>query len=341
MKKVLIIQNKILHYRKPVYNALANFYDVTILHSGKESVDMYDRYREIIVPVKKIGFIYWQSDVLKIIKSEMYDVIIAMFDLHWVNNLLAVFLEPRKRFIYWGHRYNQKIGNKLKDLLMRVSDGVILYSDTEIKKMVSRGISNSKIFVAPNTIYIPNSSDGSKKYKDSFLFTGRAQKRKKINQLIKAFSEIFDRIPENIKINIVGTGDENDNLKNMADQLGISDRVVFHGEILDNDKLMSLFHRAYAYISPGHVGLGALHSFAYGVPVVTDKNVRHAQEYDNLKHLENSLLFKTYNELKEILVTLCNDKHITARLGKNAYALYSEDRTLKKMVQGFRDAVDK
>jgi len=219
-------------------------------------------------------------------------------------------------------------------------DGVILYSDSEIPMMTLRGVNPSKLFVAPNTIHVSNYSDGSSAYKDSFLFTGRAQKRKKIDTFIRAFSDVIDRIPSNTKINIVGSGEENHKLANLAKQFGISDRVIFHGEIVDDEKLKPFFHSAYAYVSPGPVGLGVLHSFAYGVPVVTDRSGRHGPEFDNLINNENSLLYNTYDEFKNILISLSNDHALSVRLGRNAYELYAHERTIEKMVEGFRQAIE-
>lgn len=341
MKKILILQNMILHYRKPIYNELSKYYDVTVLHSGSKSVGNDDKYKELITPVRRMCPFFLQSGVLSEMRTGQYDVVIAMFDIHWVNNIIAVFWGSNSRFLYWGHRYSKNcIGNKLRNLLMRVSDGVVLYSEAEISRMISAEVPKSKIFVAPNTIDVSNFSDGSSAYKDSFLFTGRAQKRKKVDLLIRAFSEVLDHIPENTKLNIVGSWQENNNLKTLAEHLKVSDRVVFHGEITDHEKLKTLFHHAYAYVSPGPVGLGVLHSFAYGVPVVTNYLGKHGPEFDNLSDGKNALLYKTYDEFKEVLVSLCNDKNLSTRLGRNAYELYAQDRTIERMVKGFREAIE-
>lgn len=341
MMKVLIIQDDIRHYRKPVYNELSKCFDVTVLHGGSKSVSDDDMYAEILASVKRIGPFFWQSGVLRAVRKGDYDVVIVMFDIHWVANIMAVFLKKNTRFLYWGHRYSRNLlGNRMRDILMRISDGVVLYGDSEIDRMISRGMPESKVFVAPNTVHVSNHSDGSGARKDSLLFAGRAQERKRVDILIRAFSEIVSRIPDNIEINIVGSGTENDRLKSMARQLGVSSRVVFHGEILDNEKLKPLFQRAFAYVSPGPVGLGVLHSFAYGLPVVTHISERHGPEFDNVADNENSLVYSTYDGLKKILVDLCNDKTLTARLGKNAYQLYADHRSLDRMVQGFREAIE-
>ncbi len=341
MIKVLILQNVIPHYRKPVYNELSKYYDVTVLHSGKKSVEANDYYKEIVVPSRSIGPFILQSGIMNGVRKGQYDVVIAMADLHWVNNMILPFVLKKKRLLMWGHRYsNQPVIDKIKDIILMHSDGVILYTGSEISKMTSRGIPASKIFVAPNTMYIPNHSDGSGSFKNSFIFSGRAQKRKKVDLLIRAFSEIINVIPSFIKLNIVGAGRENDNLKILVRQLGMSDRIVFHGEITEHDRLKDLFHCAYAYVSPGPVGLGVLHSFAYGVPVVTDYTCWQGPEFDNLSDGENAILFGSYNELKEALIKLCSDETLPVRLGSNAYNFYTRERTIEKMVKGIANAIE-
>ena len=341
MKKLLIIQNTIPHYRKPVYNELSKYYQVTVLHSGDVSVNKGDHYNEIITPVRRMGPFFHQSGVLREMRRGGYDVVIAMFDLRWIANILAVFFKARTRFLYWGHRYSANTpGNAARDLFMRLSDGVILYSDGEVGAMVSRGIPQSMIFIAPNTMHIPNHSDGSVENKDSLLFVGRLQPRKKIDMLVRAFSDAAVHIPDAITLDIVGTGPELARIKAAAEQCGVTERVIFHGEIVDHEKLKPLFHRAYAYFSPGPVGLSVLHSFAYGVPIVTAGDEYHGPEFDNVSDRHNAMLYGSYDELREIIIKLCNDNKFAAKLGRNAYKLYASGRTIDTMVKGFRAAIE-
>jgi len=341
MRDILIVQNRIPHYRKPLYNELSEYYDVTVLHSGKTSVGADDRYKEIITSVKTLSAVRLQSGVLKELRDSDYYAVIVMFDIRWVANVMAVFLRRKARFLYWGHRYsNSRLGNRIRDVLMLWADGVILYSDCEVQRMISNGIAESKIFVAPNTIHIPNHSDGSGSHKESLLFVGRAQRRKHVEDLIRAFSAVQSRIPSDVRIDIVGSGSENDRLQSIASQLRISDRVVFHGEIVNHEQLKLLFDRAFAYVSPGAVGLGVLHSFAYGVPVVTRISEPHGPEYGNMLEGVNCLCFRTEAELEEIIVKLCNDRELASRLGHCAYELYAQERTLEKLVKGLRDAIE-
>ena len=58
---ILIIQNKILHYRKAFYNELSTYHNITVLHSGDSILDNQDLFDEIIVDVIKFGPFYIQK----------------------------------------------------------------------------------------------------------------------------------------------------------------------------------------------------------------------------------------------------------------------------------------
>jgi glycosyltransferase involved in cell wall biosynthesis len=157
---------------------------------------------------------------------------------------------------------------------------------------------------------------------------------------IRDSSKIISDIEDDIFIQIVGEGKENEVLKNLAKNLNIENRVKFLGSIIDEDTLKNIFHKSLAYVSPGHVGLGVLHSFAYGIPVVTIKHKYHAPEYDNINK-NNSILYNgSINELANVLKQLVLDQDLSYRLGRNAYNHYSTKRTMTLMVQSFVKAIE-
>lgn len=47
---ILIIQNRIPHYRKALFNRLCKLDDVLVIHSGPITAVEGDQYREVIVP---------------------------------------------------------------------------------------------------------------------------------------------------------------------------------------------------------------------------------------------------------------------------------------------------
>ena len=342
MKKILILQNTIMEYRKPVYNGLAQWYDVTVLHAGPESAGPDDRYREIIAPQRRIGPFHVQRGAQIRRRMRNYDAVIAMFDLRWPTYLLPLLSQKKRpRIILWGHRYSgNEVANRARNFLMKHADKLLMYGDEEIERMVARGIDRSRIVLAWNTIHVPNHQDTSKSNKTGLLFIGRLQPSKKVHQLIEALANLQGRIADEITVEIIGSGEEETLLRETAKRMGISEKVHFHGRIDDPELLLAHFKKAVTHVSPGPIGLSALHSFAYGVPVIANVKERNGPEFCNLRHGHNALLVETQEEMEQAIEKLCNDRAYAARLGHNAYLHYVEKRALSRMLEGFREAIE-
>lgn len=354
-----------MEYRRPVFNGLANFYSVSVLHSGKPSTRRGDLYREIVTPQRRSGPFYLQPGSPLGLMIRDFDAVIAMFDLRWPSYLVPLFWRGRPTYILWGHWYSGSwVANAVRDMLMRKADGLLMYSDEEINKMVERGIDGGRIVVAPNTVHVENPIDLSSEIKNRLLFIGRLEassrrSSKRADILLEVFSRLQGRISDSIGIDIVGEGSEKEALKKLAARLGILDKIIFHGHVNDERVIRALFRNAIALVSPGHVGLSVLQSFAHGVPVVTGKTIKvgwqsqhvvnaltgqHViigPEYYNLKNGVNSLLFETQVDMDGKIELLCNDAQYRAELGRNAYQHYVEERSLSRMLAGFREAIEK
>ena len=341
MKSILILQNEIMEYRKPVYNGLADDYHVVVLHSGQPSVKVEDRYREWVTPQVSLWRFHLQlkSPLGKLIEN--FDAIIAMFDITWPNYLAPLFWRKRPKYILWGHRYSSnRFACIVRDQFMKKADRLLMYGDEEVERMVARGVDSTKIVMAWNTIHVHNQHNYSDAEKSSLLFVGRLQERKRIDLFIQLFARLQGRIGEEITLDIVGSGEIEKDLRRIADNLHISKKVNFHGRIDDSNVLAKHFSRAYAYVSPGPVGLGVLHSLAYGVPVITMRDVRHGPEFFNLTHEHNSLICNDESEVEEAVRCICTDAALAKRLGTNAFNHYVRERPLSRMLDGFRKAIE-
>ena len=343
---IIILQDAIMAYRKPFYNALAEHYDVCVVHSGTSTVEAGDRYREQIVPLRRHRGLAVQDAAAALARARP-KAVIAMFDLRWPSTLWAAWRSRSARRLLWGHRYSSRgLANLVRDLVMRRFDGIIQYGEEEVPAMVARGVDRERIFIAPNTIDVPNHADCSESEKCSFLFVGRLQPRKRLEELLQAFADVRERLPAGTRLELVGDGEIRDSLGALAAELGIASKVVFHGAIDDAARLKPIFARAFAYVSPDNVGLGVLHAFAYGVPGVTsaprgsrEPGYRHGPEFHNLVPGENSLLFANVAELRAHLAAIATEDGLAQRLGRNAYARYCE-RGIRAMVDGFRRAIE-
>lgn len=356
VKRVLILHKALPRYRKAVYNGLADHYDVTVLHSSSPSAGTADNYREVIVPARVLGPFALQQQIATTLASAHWDVIVTMLDLRWPAQLLPIFARRNRhaRWIFWGPGYGRsRLANRARDQLLRRADALLLYGSANVDAFVRNGTPRDKIFVARNTIHVANHRDFSGEAKNSLLFVGRLQKRKRLDLLIDAFAKVASRLPRDTRVEIVGDApapgfghfkidsETRFRLQEKAAHAGVGDRVVFHGA-LNEDEVAKCFKRAYAYVSPGHLGLGALHSFAYGVPVITRgwPYPNHGAEIENLQVGLNSLLYDRDDELGDVLRTICNTPGLYGRLGANAYRHYTTITTLDSMLDGFRRAIE-
>ena len=89
-KSILILQGQLAEYRRPLFNALAETYDVTVLHAGATTRGTGDRFIEQSVPARRIGPFLHQN-LRKVSRAiHTHDVVVAMFDLHWPAYCLPV-----------------------------------------------------------------------------------------------------------------------------------------------------------------------------------------------------------------------------------------------------------
>lgn len=341
-KSLLILQGQLAEYRRPVFNRLADHYDVVVAHSGTAMARAGDRFTETILPVATVGpFRLHRPFAIRRLMARA-DATVAMFDLGWPGYVLPAFDSTRHgRFILWGHRYGARAAaNRLREIVMRRADAVLMYGDEHTQQMVEAGIDPARIFVAPNTIDVAGHQDCSGNTKSSILFVGRLQDRKRLDLALHSFAAIIERVPANLVFDIIGDGAPRAGLEALAAQLGIADRVRFHGAITDDAVLARYFTTAYGNISPGPVGLAALHSFAFGVPVVTLRDGYHGPEFHNLIDGQNAMIVDDDADFTAALLRLIVEPGLAQRLGAAAYRRYADERTIDRMIDGFVKAIE-
>lgn len=345
MKRVLILQNKILHYRKPLYNKLAEKYDLTVLHSGAASIEDGDNYKEIIVPVKTRFKLKFQEGVIQEVKSGKYFAVVAMLDIHWINNLIASYVFPKStKFIWWGIMVSsKKTGNKIRAKILKRGLPSIFYTEQGIRDMKQFGVNNSNATFCNNTIHIENRIKCYKEpVKSSILFVGSLDSRKRVDILISSFSFIQKSISENITLDIIGSGIEESNLKEQVKDLKLEDKILFHGQINKTNELESFYKKAICSVSFGQAGLAVLQSMGYGVPFITKQNAISGGEITNISHNENGFICENNPEsLSKYLIKLCQDTSLSCKMGEKAYLHYSENCTIEKMADKFSYLLEK
>lgn len=92
---------------------------------------------------------------------------------------------------------------------------------------------------------------------------------KGVDVTIRALPKIIQAFPE-VKYLVIGRGDDQPRLAQLAQDLGVSDRVIFAG-FVPTEQLMAHYRLADAYIMPSQEGFGIvyLEAMACGVPVLS------------------------------------------------------------------------
>ncbi len=224
-----------------------------------------------------------------------FDVYIFSGEMYSISNWLAAIIcrIRNKPAMFWGHGLygNEKIIKKFVRLLYyKIADYHLVYAERSRKLMIASGIKSEKVFTVFNSLDFSalnnfyntrSSSDLDELRKQLFperwelpviIFIGRLTKEKKISYLLESVA-LCKQKGNGYNCLIVGGGIESENLKSIADSLDISDSVCFYGPSYDESINAKLIMIAECCVSPGNVGLTAIHSLSLGTPVITHNNM--------------------------------------------------------------------
>ncbi|MAT39833.1 MAG: hypothetical protein CL946_09545 [Ectothiorhodospiraceae bacterium] len=100
-------------------------------------------------------------------------------------------------------------------------------------------------------------------------YFGRLKKYKSVDHFIEAFAVIKDEYPD-LKIEIIGDGDDKPRLESRAKELGVENRVIFHGFIDEEEKapLLQKMNFVVNTSSKEGWGLTVVEANACGAPVI-------------------------------------------------------------------------
>jgi glycosyltransferase involved in cell wall biosynthesis len=340
--KVVCYQPDLRAYRGEFFCALSDAIGggLTVVHFGRqewegkglEVVQVKRNFRSVFARLKRLIHLSRESDVC-----------VAVFDIHYWDVFLAVFLARKgTRRIFWGHGLGRtRIGRVLRTAAAKMADGVIVYGKDGQRQLLEAGVPGKKVFVAPNTMWVNGYRNTANDKKDYFLFVGRIQQRKRLDLLIDAYGKYFGRVGRQVLgLLIVGDGIDARLLEKIRAIESVGGEVKWVAGTTDESRLAQIFAAAIAYVSPGAVGLGVLHAFAFGVPVVTCNAEGHGPEFENIVDKQNGLIIeRDVNALANAMVSLTEDRDMSRRLADAAYETYRSSASPQAMLQGFMNAL--
>ena len=345
MKKVLLLQGSIAHYRVPIFNLLAQHVDLTVVYSSGK-VPQGINFKTLYIPTLKLHFQVYKQNIYKLARD--YDIVIATFDFWHIDFKLMERKNRPFKLIYWGIgvaasyncRYDSipKVGKKFFNAIKK-ADAALFYCDYPVEKYATMGINRDKMFVTNNTVQVQDITS-LEQTKDSFLFIGSLYKQKKIDELLISYLRAVKKNDNLFKLIIIGEGEEYDNIQNWIKENGLIGKIDLLGGIYEEDVLAKYFARALICISPDQAGLSVLKSMGYGVPYITNQNAITGGEIFNIKNGENGILIKDFNELEQIMLDALVNKERYLEMGYRAQKYYEQNRRIDQMVEGFLSAID-
>lgn len=298
-------------------------------------------------------FVY-QFGVIKHIWKNKYDVLIAEYNPRILSNvLLAMKIRPKKtKLILWGHGLGKKyksnyFATRLRLKLANMANALILYSKEGANIFKNYGYPEDRIFIAQNTIDATEILKKSKTYdfKKRFriLYTGRLIASKKLYILIKAFALAIANIDQTIRLTIIGDGPEKNNLLKLSQNLGLENRIDFLGRVYDVETLANYYNTTLISVSPGYIGLQAIQSIAFGVPVAVARDEKHSPEISALDDGVNSIYFPSddIRTLSEIIIKSSRDYKTMISMSNAAKLIASKCYDQSNMIKAFEMVVSR
>ena len=231
------------------------------------------------------------------------------------------------------------INGLLTEIAERISvslpwDRIIALSQETKKKLIAAGVDAEKIKVIYGGVDYNsyNVYNHYPKFKSpTIICISRLVKYKRIQDLLLAVYFLRERF-ENIRLIIVGDGPEFSKLKVKSEQLKVTDRVRFLGNISEKEKL-ELLVKSYIHVLPSVVegfGLVTIEALASGTPVVNadipiNREILNGQKVDRLTgyQVKGGLLFNLgdYVDLAEKIEELLTDNKLYERKVKEGLEL--------------------
>ena len=301
-------------YRAPIFQLMDKEMDIDWYY-GYQIDDIKEMDSSLLKRVTKlrrsdiIGPIYWQRGAASLINNPTYDTFLALGDLFslstWGLLIKRKIFYRNKRIYLWSHGWYGREGlikRWMKKIFFGLADGTFLYGNYAREIAIKQGNNPNKLWVIHNSLdynkhfNLRKDLTNTAIYRDFFknenptlIFIGRLTKVKKLHQVIEALAKLKIR-QEKFNLVFIGDGEEKNHLQKLAVNFGVP--VWFYGSCYDELKNAELIFNADLCVSPGNVGLTAIHSMTFGTPVLTHSNFPNQMpEFEAIKEGKTGTFF--------------------------------------------------
>lgn len=290
--KIAVVYHFFPHYRAGIFKELTqsdryNYVFVGSPHATDPSIKTWDPSSsgaEIIwtsIARWPLGA-RWQSGLFPVVASRDIKALIFLGDAHYISTWVFASLARLfgKKVFFWTHGWLRKNAGPrewLKDCFYYIANGLMLYGHHAERIALEHGYPRRKLVVIYNslgTLPVEVSDAGTEGVRSALfkghapvvICTARLTPNCRFDLLIKAAAVLREK-GSPINVLLVGDGPVRGELESLASRLRVD--VCFYGACYNECELATLLYSADVLVSPGKVGLSAMHALAYGTPVIS------------------------------------------------------------------------
>lgn len=236
-------------------------------------------------------------------------------------------------------RSQNKIVNFLKNYFINSFDTYYTYGTKASEYLETFGIASDKIVTGTNTVdtkyYKTHTSNESKN--DGvlkFLYVGQLIERKGLTNTIEAFSKLDQK---DWSLTIVGSGDDENKLKEMVRSHGLEDKIIFTG-YKQKDEIIDYYSTADVFLMPSYLevwGLVLNEALASGLFCLSSRYA--GATFDLIENEKNGFIINP-NNVNDLIIKL--DKTFNLSFDKKKIK-NSFDVSYKKEAQKLLLAIEK
>lgn len=355
------LQQRILPiYREPFFNALACscqgglhvFVGQPLQTEGVTTTAQLDNAqihmthnRHIFNPSSPF-YLCWQDGLISWLKAWNPDIVIMEANYRYLNTYRAIRYLHRidKRVIGWGLGAPKMDGilgkflNWQRKKFLHSFDALIAYSHKGAHEFMEFGYPSKRIFIASNAV-APRPVGESPSRPNAInapaivLYVGRLLRRKRVDLLIQACSELPHELQPRIKI--VGDGPARSELEALARK--IYPQTKFLGTVF-GPNLTPIFMTSDLFVLPGTGGLAVQQAMANGLPVIVAQG---DGTQDDLVRPMNGWQIPADNlqALKQALREALAHPEKLKQMGEESFRIVKQEINIESMVSVFVDAL--
>lgn len=323
--KLCLIFNIAPHYRESIYKLIEQTYSCDWYFGSNDTniktLDLSIFQRVKILPnrfVLKTQLIR-RLGLAKLIEDKNYKTFLLTGETYnlsiWWFLIKSKLFYRHKKVYLWTHGWYGKESvfiKILKKIYFRLADGVFLYGNYARDLMLKEGFDKNKLFVIHNSLQyeehlsIRETLKPTNIYRNHFsnenkniIFIGRLTAVKHLDYVIESLA-FLKKEGYDYNLIFVGDGPEKENLINVAQKKDLLPQVWFYGACYDDKVNAELIFNADLCVSPGNVGLTAIHTMTFGTPVLTHDNFPYQMpEFETIKENVTGGFFKE-NDVESI-----------------------------------------